>query len=799
MILAAALTFVFQSDVRIIELSDGSTGAYGAAGPKYWSCSDTFIVSSEADANFGGSHLLLGGPGRTILIKFGDLDRVALSSVKVRSATLVLTPASEGVVQLNAVKRLLVPWGEGPVRTLMSGLGPKGENRASPLSATWRSRRAGSDSIQWQQPGATGPGDGEAILGAKVETSPEAVRLTGLASAFQTMFENWYENHGLALSFSSPIEFYSSKAGSGKPKLILEIERIGKKTGPDLSVTLIELRQESVEGTADRWPKDGENVTYRAHIKNVGDQPSTGFTATWVVRERSSSSVDYLQTIAPGAKQIVELKKPFKNEHSDHRLQSLGLKIRPRGADAVSANDYLEIQESGLPITLHVAPKAAESVYGSSSNEDSGQYLLRVINETMLAESRYSFAPDGALERFRIQKVVEYEGSGDQPSYRFDVPFQELVGLPALGKLNRLKLSLIDGGKPVLRFANDRFPGINAGGCTLLDHDIPGTLSIAYDSASRSNFEEPISYGLGMLSMTEVAALNHALGKSRSTTRQLGPFPAVTVVRALSLDGRSLPNVELAFFQSVSGEIPNKAPDFTVTTGADGTFLLPTRQAPEGAKRDAFGGFLPSGENGVYLIRATVHGVSEWTSLKAWQLADAAARAGRPVVNMELRFNVPSQPIDTETNVALNRVVADSKDSLPTSLAPIVDGVFSNETPVINDSDAWLEIDLGRDRPIAEIILGLTSFWQQFDIVTYTTGQTAADAQLWNRENDFGFSSTCRADPSPPEAPDILTVAYRGLTRRARYVRFVCRKPSRSAGASLREIVIHAARSIVSP
>src|SRR5579859_4738541 len=58
--------------------------------PRYWDVQDTYLDAADPNANFGGSYTLLGGKGRTILVRFGDLNRMVGPSRKVAQATLTL-------------------------------------------------------------------------------------------------------------------------------------------------------------------------------------------------------------------------------------------------------------------------------------------------------------------------------------------------------------------------------------------------------------------------------------------------------------------------------------------------------------------------------------------------------------------------------------------------------------------------------------------------------------------------------------------------------------------------------------
>src|SRR5262249_39700096 len=137
-----------------------------------------------------------GGKNKTILVRFGDLDRVIPPGAKVRHATLVLTDDGSGQkAALRSISRVLVPWGEGPYASISGifSLRPKpdptkatGKPEEPPAprgSATWRQRRAGDDAIAWQQAGAQGASDAAPIENAHLATTDQETRIQGLEEA----------------------------------------------------------------------------------------------------------------------------------------------------------------------------------------------------------------------------------------------------------------------------------------------------------------------------------------------------------------------------------------------------------------------------------------------------------------------------------------------------------------------------------------------------------------------------------------------------------------------------------------
>jgi hypothetical protein len=736
-----------QGSKTTIALENGSIAIQsGVSRWRYWGTSDTYLDGDAPMENNGDSHVLEGGPQRTILLKFGDLEQ--LGRQKVIKATLFLTPSIGGKPHLSSIRTVSLPWGEGPLRR------PFFTNKAlvaANWSATWKERHAGADGMAWQQNGATSPGDSQVVEGAMIVDDGKVIAISGLERAVQNMLDRWYENNGFALMFSTPSEFFSSKNVTGKPRLVLELEPLAAPKGPDLAVTLIEAKYgDSDANPPTVWPRDGSGVTYIAHIKNVGDADADAFSGAWNARERLGSSFDITRKLGPGEETTVEVKRTYNADNKDHRTQALGFLIKPKGSDSNANNDYVEIQENAIPL---MAPSADM------------QYAIRSFNEYVLGRSRFSFAPEGALERFRIAGFEDKSGMANTAA------IFEKAGLIQFEKMQP-KVMKIEG-KDVYLDSRDRWPGLFGGGCSANEISVPGEIQLPYMANYNSVFDQYELYPSGLMSASDVAALNANLGKPTSGPRTMAKLPGTVIIRALNRDGDILPNTELRFYQTKDGEIQTTDAAFRLVTGDGGSILLPARVGSDG-KSDHFGGLRSDGSNGVYLISATRNGVTDFAWLKAWQLCDSVSRTNKPAVFVELRFNVPYAEIDSSRNVAEGAVFTDSAKTDAVKLATLAKG--ANIT-LPNEKGAWLEIDLGKDRTVTEIdLIGKRgSFWQRFSIVTYFSGQPATAASPFAHEVDWDFNLATRPDV---DGIGNHFMAYRGSGRSVRHIRLVCKEPS---------------------
>ena len=730
---------------------------------RYWDVTDTYLDSASADAVNGGLFTLSGGKGRTILIRFGDLTRILPDRSKITKATLYLSPSSGEKPVLESVRRVRAPWGEGPTFTASFG---RSEGTVVRGAATWKSRRNGEGGATWQQPGAAGPDDAAPVQGAAMTVGETEIGITGLAQAVQTMRDQWYDNEGFALTFSAGCEFFSSQAKAGKPRLEIEYGIDSSVAGADLSVQWIDRSPEN--------PKNGEEVTYRAMIKNVGESAATPFEAQWIADEKAGARFPVTKALQPGESTIIETKRTFRESKSDHRNSKLMLRIWPGQGDKDASNDATGIYENALPVAV-----ADET----PANFDLAQQFLRTANETYFAQSRFSFAPDGVLERVRLVPNAQ------DAAYTFGLKFgsdersamRELLSqLTGLKSVEGAQSVVFDGRK--VNF-DDPYPGVSGFGDTRFEGLIPPGIPMLYAPVASPLFDNVVVEATDLLSATEASAINMAIGKSaKERLGVLWDQPATSILRAVDMTGKPLDGAELSFFQLEGGKMPD-APTQTIVTKEGGTVILQNQEIPSGVmdsealhqlKKNPFGAIRADGTNGTILVRALINGEIEWGWLKAWQFVDAYHRGNRAAAIIEIRFNAPSGPLDRSTHLAKGRLAKNSADDLPAKLAGFTDGDPATEAELGPKPGDWIEIDLGRDRPIGEIALVFkkAEMPKQFDIQAYATGQSAPDRDTWVKDLNFDWTLSNRGIEN---SDGTVTIPYRGPLTRSRYIRIVNR------------------------
>jgi len=759
-----------------VELSRGST----VGDHRYWAVSDTFLDSSDADHPQGGLFTLQGGRGRTILVEFGDLERSLPWMAHIQKATLYLTPSSSEKPDFAGAGMVLAPWGEGPMFT--NNLARGTENVIPKWAATWKQRRTGDNGSAWQQAGASGPQDMQAIPGTKMETQGNEVAITGLEQAVQAMRDHWYDNHGFALSFNGSCEFFSSQSKLGKPRLVIEWSLDSAIAGYDLSVQWVDRTPEN--------PRDGDEVTYRAAVKNVGSIPAPAFSGQWNIGERVGGKFDISKALAPDEQTIIETKKVYRGNATEHRFQPVLFRVDPGKGDTEANNNAVSIDEDAMPVAFAGA---------SGKNFDKLQQDLRVLNDVYFAHSRFSFAPDGVKERLRLvpdaanAALTIDAADGEDPTALVKNIVASLTGLKSTETAPSVTFE-----NRVIPFG-DLYAGVNGFGDTRYDGLIPPGISMIYAPVASPLFDTLPIEPTTLLSSTEVAAINEALGKKgKAREGVLWDLPSTVILRAVDMTGKPLDGAELSFFQLDGNKIPD-APTQTILTKEGGTVILENRDAAETApdkdaihhlKKNPFGPLRSDGSNGTILIRALINGEVEWSWLKAWQLSDSYHRGNHDAAIIDVRFNAPAGPLDRTTNLAKGRLCSDTAGSLPAKLAALTDDDLTNEVKIGEKKGDWIEIDLGRDRPIGEVrlIFKTPQMPNQFDIQAYATGQQAPDTEAWVKDLNFGWTLANRG----VKEGDAIAIPYRGPVTRSRYIRIVNRSGGPGSIAEVRVVPLKA-------
>lgn len=766
MVLIVACALAIQSGTQLVL----ARGCPLPDGTQYWGVEDTTLDSLAPDENTGTSFSLLGGPGKTILIRFGDLDSVIGPNKRIIDAKLRFSSSGDQphLTSISAVKQ---PWSEGPAKPIASL-----EVLAAPPTTktptvaptlpkwltTYKARR--TPSLQWQEPGANGNDDGTPIQNARSSGKDSEFEVDGLGPGTEQMRQRWYENWGYALKFSSPTEFDSSDSPVGKPQLILTLEDAPAKEGPDLAVTSI------TRATS------GDTRTFVAHIKNVGTAPAKPFSAAWITGEKVGATIDVQQELKPGEETTLTNRRSGKLDDTDHRVQPLALKLNPGQQDVDPSNDMLEVQEAGFSLDV-VVPQSF--VVKHPNPELWVQTALRHFNTTYAPHSRFSFAPDGCLERIQLERLTvgapPSQAVGDAQLVLSEGDTSEASFLKAVGRslgLEDLSTSQVSSG--ATEGTQDRFPGLMGGGDTRYEGAVPGSIWLPYEPRASEIFDPLPTSAPGLLSATDVYLLNQNQGKRGSERTQTWPEPNVVMIKITDESGEPLANQVVSAYAVKGGSVTSDKPLFTVTANASGVAVLPKE-----------GKAVMRGSDALMLV-AESYGTKGVCWLKRWQLSDAVARGNRTLLMVEMPFNVSTTPLDLSNNLAVNKFITSSTGAGPADLAQAIDGKDDTEIALPDAKDSWVEIDLGRDRTIGEIEIKAKGgdFWKRFDLIAYPTGTPASQAPKWAQEVDWDYAAKNRMTPAG--------VLYRNASKTIRFIRLV--NVSGTPGSHLAEIRVIAAQ-----
>lgn len=680
---------------------------------------DTFLDSTQPNENYGRDALLSGGPGKVILIQFGDLRRAVGESMRVSSARLVFRQILGGPPQLSSVARVLSPWTEGAGNRdrliRRAPVGPDGPDWA----ATWRFRRAGVTKLGWDRPGASGNDDRAVITAAKGEAREGVFVVEGLASAVQAMLDRPYEAHGLALQFAGVVDFASSDAATDAPRLVLTVEPAPARTGPDLAI-------DQVRPTASGW---------EVVVRNRGGAASGGYRVGAWFAERRRSSSGQQAPLGADETRTVAVEGQVESDRPD-RERPIVFVIESTTEDVNPANDGMTVYAGARAVKLSVAP----------GKVDPGAAIAR-WNEEIAPFSRFSFAPEGVLSRVNLSEaeVIASGASSEAEAFRqirsqLDLPeFPTTVPEPWKGRL----------GSP-------SYPpqtGLSGWGDTRDETRAPGLYSIPYGPWFDPVLSEFRLEAGRRLNATEVAILS-------AGSEGIERYRPESILLTLADSAASpIGEADLAFFDLTAG--PSAQPAFTAKTGRAGAAVL---------RGDQLGDLTRT-----WAVRASKAGVDDWLWLPGWQVIDATARGGRRSAIVSVRANLPSGPLEV-ADAAEAKAVTDSAGRLPAQLVGLVDGRPDTAVELAAAGrNSWVEIDLGRDRLVGAVELDVVGqgIWSAFQVVGYGTGQRPIDALLFAAERDGPWTLTQRGQAQG----QVTRLVYCGRAQRARHIRFIATEP----------------------
>ena len=705
---------------------------------------DTTLDAKHPNSAEGGFYTLSGGPAKTILIRFGDLSRAIPSSAEIISATLVLTESGQSPPEFQSAGQMLKSWGEGPALTLNERLKLGGDPNATGSSifgsATWESPHEGQNS-KWDVAGASGVGDATPIPSARATLKNGELSIGGLAPAVASMAGNRAylgTNNGFELLFTNPVDFDSSEALHGKPKLIVRYQILPPNLlKPNLAIAL--------QKTSSSWEA----------LVNFPAPAAPGTIAQWFFNGKKISS----QPVSPAG----DLAQTFKLTHAvvgpldDPRRSLLTFKLVNSGSGAILGEQYAYTSGYKVPFSIVGLPTETGIKTQILSELES---FINHFNRLCLSRSRYSFAPSGCLERVQVGNVST-GGTHEQDSITISAQELSSPNLTFADRSLLKEVALRIGAENLARTefpAGDTsvtvkgydgaglswYPGLTGGGDIRFEGALPNSLNLPEQATYSSIAANSPIAPLGPLSMTNVGLINSLVGlKNASRIKKrnsiLRQFPSTVLVRAYYSNDTEVRHAILTFYPFLDGKVSDSL-SFALNTGDSNSILLPegNSKAPNPMHSAS-----PS-DLGALLVKCTANGSSGFAWIKSWQLHDAVFRGDTGVAFIDLHFIMPEHAVNSKVDYAEGTQVTDQKNDSTSLLANLTSDA-NKPTQFTNGKNHpnWIQIDLNRDRPLDEVQLTIDPkhFWKKFAIVAYETGQDPSQAVFWSRTEDLQWTA----------------------------------------------------------
>lgn len=341
-----------------------------------------------------------------------------------------------------------------------------------------------------------------------------------------------------------------------------------------------------------RWPAYNESMTVVGHVRNRGNQDAGAFDCRFAVNGVPQGII-HVPGLAALAEATVDLPlswpvNGFDADHGDFTV-TLAVDIDDTVPELYEANNSLTDFMGGLALNIYTDQATYDALsnrvnrLGTMSFEDWFQEQIREMN-AVFARSIYPGAPNGALERVRIDRITIgeppesdrtedgdwYLTGGEWYGDTFAAGIDEglihelmhQIGMIDLYQINMEKsqnhVTTPDGQLSGLTFDWGR-PGMMGGG------DVGGWFGTG-----------PI-----FLSRWDVLALNRNTGYRRGYYGEmLYDLPDAVRLHVTDSDGVPVAGAQVRLFQRQEGQIAD-VPAITGTTDGSGYFTLPNRPPGE--------------------------------------------------------------------------------------------------------------------------------------------------------------------------------------------------------------------------
>lgn len=667
---------------------------------------DTYIDPAVPTENFGREPSLVLGSNRAILIDFPELTWQRFTGKKVKSARLILTlsrGANNIPLTISAVKKR---WMEGDGRSLRF-------DRPDPANvpwggATWNHAQQGKDGFKWTSGGAKGGTDIAPVDGLTAEVVGRELVVSGLGAAIQDRLENPWSSYGFRIETSTDAAFFSGEWNSERPRLELEWEETSP-AGSDLALMTI--------------TRSAEVGQYRAIFKNIGNESVANATLEFTAQNSEKQAITIPGPFEPGMTKSVSFQAPTREDNTDPRKVIVQTHLIATG-DVSLGNNNLDYYPAGKTIAFEASDEVLDALKAVSPSSEPlllYQMALARINNFVMPFSRYLKSPEGVKARFNLAldpATADYRVSlNDLTDFSIDSISTKVVrSLIPLSSSWRTPPSDLAPWPKQVEPNLSWLPDTRDDGLRLPGLELP---ALGFES---QNNPIPL-WNNGLISRVEAAYLQSLIGKPKGVNEfnwsQIKPGILVKVVGA---NGEDLKNTDVGLYRAAGN-----APIATGNSANGGIVFINGEQIQGG---QLFPAKLTNSTDGWLLVKATRNGATASTWLPAWQLLDWTVRGNEGIPNVELRFNLPTQALDSTQNLAKERIVTDSAGRFPAQLAALVDE--DGSTGLELAPKQWIEIDLGRDRVIGEIDLTFNSpDYPNLEIFGYGTSQNANAAIRW--------------------------------------------------------------------
>jgi hypothetical protein len=404
-----------------------------------------------------------------------------------------------------------------------------------------------------------------------------------------------------------------------------------------------------------RWPKQGEIVTFTAHIINKGTIPSPAFAYAWHI-DGAEVANGILPALAPAAEVTATYLWPWAHDLSSDGQRAMGdhtvgFTADPANtiAETYESNNHLEDPTNAMSFRISITPEMYEA-YNTPvdpkypySAEDWLQKQFAAMNANF-AEAIFAATPQGATLRVRINTInvtpSDLGMDGEHDGAWFIRDEVRCVDCGYWDPETDIDWGLVHELSHQVSIIDLYAIGVYAANVFVSsDNGMPANMGFGWTGGGLmgggdiSPYSEPNRYS----SHTAAGASTYAGYRNGFYGSYLFDIPWHNYLRILDNQGTPAPGVEVALYQRTgpwdwTGHMGvDNLPEITGTTDANGLFPLPNRPANGGTVTanghvlhdNPFGVVDIIGNQGLFLIRLDQgeHEEFHWLDITQFNLA----------------------------------------------------------------------------------------------------------------------------------------------------------------------------------